>query len=178
MLNAWVSACANKDRDAFSNLFEYYAPRIKAYLRRLASDDATAEELTQDVMLTIWRKAAQFDPSHASASTWIFRIARNRRIDLARRTNKPDLDPNEPMLIPEAETAPDDAAQAGEREIRVREALKTLPAEQIRLLQLAFFDGLSHSEIAEQENLPLGTVKSRLRLAFDKLRGGLSRDDL
>jgi len=177
-LNAWVAGCATKDRAAFARLFAHFAPRIKSYLKRLATDDAAAEDMTQEVMLTIWRKAEQFDPRQASASTWIFRIARNRRIDAARRAAKPALDPEEPLLQPIAETAPDDAAQAGEREARVREALKSLPDEQVALLRLAFFDGLSHTEIAEREGLPLGTVKSRLRLAFDKLRGGLDADDI
>lgn len=177
-LDAWVQGCARKDREAFARLFAYFAPRIKSYLKRLAADDASAEEMTQEVMLTIWRKAEQFDARQASAATWIFRIARNRRIDAARRAARPALDPSEPLLFPEAETAPDDAAHAREREARVREALAHLPEEQVMLLRLAFFDGLSHSEIAEREGLPLGTVKSRLRLAFDKLRGGLSADDI
>tara|TARA_R110002072_G_scaffold150291_4_gene298583 strand:+ start:595 stop:1164 length:570 start_codon:yes stop_codon:yes gene_type:complete len=177
-LNAWVCACAGKDRAAFARLFAYFAPRVKSYLRRLATDDASAEEMTQEVMLTLWRKAGQFDPRQASASTWIFRIARNRRIDAARRANKPALDPEEPLLLPGSDIAPDDATEASEREDRVRAALTSLPEEQVTLLRLAFYDGLSHSEIAEREGLPLGTVKSRLRLAFDKLRGGLSRDDI
>lgn len=177
-LNAWVAGCANKDRAAFSRLFAHFAPRIKSYLKRLAADDAAAEDMAQEVMLTIWRKAGQFDPRQASASTWIFRIARNRRIDAARRAAKPALDPDEPLLRPSAETAPDDATHAAEREARVRDALATLPEAQVALLRLAFFDGLSHTEIAERENLPLGTVKSRMRLAFDKLRGGLDADDI
>jgi RNA polymerase sigma-70 factor (ECF subfamily) len=177
-LDAWVEACARSDRSAFKALFAFYAPRIKGYIKRLATDDATAEELTQEVMLTVWRKAKLFDARQASASTWIFRIARNRRIDLARRASKPDLDADEPMLQPEAVEAPDIAAHARDRDARVREALKTLPDDQISLLRRAFFDGLSHSEIAEAEGLPLGTVKSRIRLAFNKLRGVLDPGDI
>ena len=177
-LDGLVEACARKDRAAFAELFGFLAPRLKADLKRLASDDATAEELTQEVMLTVWRKAGLFDPKQASASTWIYRIARNRRIDLARKDGKPALDADEPLLPPGGVEAPDDAVFARDREAKVREALKTLPAEQVELLRLAFFEGLSHSEIAERQDLPLGTVKSRLRLAFDKLRGVLGRDDL
>ena len=177
-LDGLVEACARKDRAAFAELFGFFAPRIKAYLKRLASDDATAEELTQEVMLTVWRKASLFDPKQASASTWIYRIARNRRIDLARKDGKPALDAEEPLLQPGEVEAPDDAVFARDREARVRKALQTLPAEQVELLRLAFFEGLSHSEIAVRQDLPLGTVKSRLRLAFDKLRGVLGRDDL
>lgn len=159
-------------------MFEYYAPRVKGYLKRLATDDAAAEELAQEVMLTVWRKAKQFDARQASASTWIFRIARNRRIDMARRAKRPELDADEPLLQPVETQAPDDAAHARDREDRVRAALSCLPPDQVDLLRLAFFDGLSHSEIAERENVPLGTVKSRIRLAFAKLREQLDPGDI
>lgn len=166
----------HQDRDAFAQLFGYFAPRIKAYLLRLGADDGQAEELAQEVMIAVWRKASTFDRSQASVSTWIFRIARNRRIDALRRANKGDLDPDEPMLTPEPETPPDEAVHALEREEQVREAMNQLPAQQLELLRLAFFDGLSHSEIAKREGLPLGTVKSRLRLAFARLRITLEPD--
>ncbi|MFC4725825.1 sigma-70 family RNA polymerase sigma factor [Glycocaulis abyssi] len=177
-LDALVEQTARQDRAAFATLFNFFAPRVKSYLLRLNADDALAEEIAQEVMLTVWRKAQQFDRTQASASTWIFRIARNRRIDVARRASKPALDPDEPSLLPAPEIAPDDAAHASARDLRVQAALKGLPPEQLSLLQLAFFDGLSHSEIADRLALPLGTVKSRLRLAFDKLRKHLDADDL
>ncbi len=164
---------ARQDRAAFADLFAFYAPRVKAYLMRLGASDAHAEEIAQDVMVSVWRKAHQFDRTQASVSTWIFRIARNRRIDVLRRDSKPDLDPYDPSLLPPEETAPDDHVSASEREEAVRAALVGLPEEQLKLLTLAFFDGLSHREIAERNGLPLGTVKSRLRLAFDKLRAKL-----
>jgi len=173
-----VEATANGDRTAFAALFEFYAPRVKAYLLRLNASDSLAEELAQEVMLAVWRKAGTFDRTQASASTWIFRIARNRRIDAARRMARPELDPDDPALLPPETQAPDDAAHAAGRESRVREALKDLPEEQVSLLQMAFFDGLSHRDIADRIGAPLGTVKSRLRLAFDKLRRTLDRDDL
>ncbi len=163
-----------RDKAAFAELFEYYAPRVKAFLRRMAADDALAEEIAQDVMVTVWRKAELFDRRQASASTWIFRIARNRRIDAARRAARPDLDAYEEALLPSSPAAPDDALETAETEGRVREALQELPAEQVRLVTLAYYEGLSHTEIAERTNLPLGTVKSRIRLAFNKLRGLLS----
>ena len=169
-LDMLVEATGRRDRDAFSVLFNFYAPRIKAYLLRLNAPDSLAEELTQEVMLAVWRKADTFDRGQASASTWIFRIARNRRIDAARRAARPDLDGEDPSLRPPEATAPDDAAHASGREDKVREALKDLPEEQVALLRLAFFDGLSHRDIANRIGAPLGTVKSRLRLAFDKLR--------
>lgn len=175
-LDGLVAACAQRDRDAFAALFNFYAPRVKAYLLRLNAPDALAEELTQEVMLTVWRKAESFDPKLASASTWIFRIARNRRIDAARRAAKPELDGEDPALQPPEIAMPDEAAHAAGREGHVRAALLELPDEQVALLRMAFFDGLSHRDIADRIGVPLGTVKSRLRLAFDKLRKVLNRD--
>jgi RNA polymerase sigma-70 factor, ECF subfamily len=161
---------ARQDRDAFAELFAFYAPRVKAYMLRLGAGSALAEELAQEVMITIWRKAGLFDRTQASVSTWIFRIARNRRIDAARRARHADFDQEDPAFQPEPEMAPDEAVSASEREATVRAALAELPAEQIDLLKQAFYDGLSHREIAQRTGVPLGTVKSRIRLAFGKLR--------
>jgi RNA polymerase sigma-70 factor, ECF subfamily len=162
-----------KDRDAYAQLFSYYGPRVKAYLLRLGADDALAEELAQDVMVIVWRKAELFDRTQASVSTWLFRIARNKRIDAIRRAKKPELDPNDPLLLPSAPVAADNLISGAQRDLLVREAMIDLPEEQKQLLQQAFYDGLSHREIAEQSGTPLGTVKSRLRLAFLKLRAKL-----
>ncbi len=130
----------------------------------------------QDVMLNVWRKAEQYDRRQASVSTWIFRIARNRRIDTLRRLNKPDLDAEDPMLQPAESEQPDITVNRAQIEAQVRTAMDTLPEEQIILLKAAFYEGLSHSEIAKKFDLPLGTVKSRIRLAFLRLRGTLERD--
>jgi RNA polymerase sigma-70 factor (ECF subfamily) len=167
---------ATRDRAAFASLFDHFAPRINAFLRRLGTDNGNAEELTQEVMVTLWRKAALFDRSKSSVATWLFRIARNRRIDLARRDRSSLLDPDDPALQPGATARPDAELDARDRETRVREALQRLPPEQVELIRLAFFSGLSHSEIAERTELPLGTVKSRIRLAFGRLRGALESD--
>ena len=167
------SIATERSKSAFATLFEYYAPRLKGYLRRLSADDVLAEELVQDVMLTVWRKAGQFDRDKSAVSTWLFTIARNRWIDVMRRNRSGELDPNDPMLLPEDPEPPDEAIDAAKRAERVREALGELPAEQVELIKLAFYSGISHSAIAEQTGLPLGTVKSRLRLAFSKLRAQL-----
>ncbi|MEM9122358.1 MAG: sigma-70 family RNA polymerase sigma factor [Pseudomonadota bacterium] len=173
-LAGWIEAIAEHScRDAFANLFRYYAPRIKGYLVRLGAGAHQAEELVQDVMLTLWRKAHLYDRSQASASTWIFTIARNRRIDVLRRERHLEIDPEDPVLVPEAEVSPHDALLAGQREDRLRAAIKHLPEEQLDLLQRAFFAGQTHREIADETGLPLGTVKSRLRLAFGRLRKAL-----
>ena len=130
-----------QDRDAFAELFAYYAPRVKSYLLRLGADSALAEEIAQDVMVTVWRKAGLFDRAQASVSTWIFRIARNRRIDLFRRSKRPELDPEEEMILPSGVEAPDARIEAMETEARVRAAMKDLPEEQVLLLKLAFYEG-------------------------------------
>ena len=168
-----VAVAERQDRAAYSELFTYYAPRVKSYLMRLGADNALAEEIAQDVMVTVWRKAALFDRTQASVSTWVFRVARNRRIDLFRRTKRPDLDPEEAMILPSGVAAPDEQVEAMETEARVRAAMKDLPEEQLSLLRLAFYDGLSHREIADKLDVPLGTVKSRIRLAFVKMKARL-----
>jgi RNA polymerase sigma-70 factor (ECF subfamily) len=146
---------------------------VKGYLLRLGLDDAQAEELAQEVMTAVWRKAATFDRRQASAATWIFRIARNRRIDAFRRERRSTLDAHDPIFQPPAETGPDGAAETADREAQVRRALADLPPEQRELVRVAFYDDLSHSQIAAKTGLPLGTVKSRLRLAIAKLKLGL-----
>ena len=165
-----------RDQNAFSDLFDHFAPRINAYLRKLGLEDGPAEEIAQEVMVTLWHKADLFDSSKSSLSTWLFRIARNRRIDAARRDKSALLDPDDPTLLPEAEPMPDETLDAGQREDRVRAAMQRLPAEQFETVRLAFFLGYSHSRIAEETGLPIGTVKSRIRLAFARLRSALEQD--
>lgn len=180
-LNARFARLAEKvaesgDKVAFAELFDYFAPRLKAYLMRLGMAAGEAEELAQEVMLVLWRKAALFDPAKSSLSTWIFRVARNRRIDALRRDRSGNLDENDPMLWPEPADAPDEAVDAERRDARIRLAMEALPAEQLELVRMAFFFGLSHSQIAERTSLPLGTVKSRIRLAFARLKTALDDD--
>lgn len=166
---------ADRDREAFTVLFDFFAPRVKGYLLRIGCSDAMAEEVTQDAMVALWHKAHLFDPAKSSPATWLFRIARNRRIDLLRRDRSHLLDPEEPMLQPQAAVPLDSAYDAIRRDETVRGALKALPEEQLGLIRLAFFENKSHSEIAEETGLPLGTVKSRIRLAFSKLRRTLEQ---
>ena len=169
-----MAAIADRqDRAAFMRLFEQFGPRVRAYLMRQGADRSTAEDLVQDVMLTVWRRAAQFDRSKATVSTWVFTIARNRRIDGLRRASRPEIDPEDPALVREPEAPADDLVDAGQRARRLHEAVAELPDEQGKLLRLAYFEDKSHSVIAEELNLPLGTVKSRLRLAMAKLRSAL-----
>ena len=161
------------DRAAFRVLFEHFAPRLKGYLIRLGLEAGRAEELAQEVMVTVWRKASTFDRAQGSVATWVFRIARNRRIDLFRRDRTAQLDEHDPALAPAAEAAPDVSLDADQGQIQVARALAELPPEQRDLVRAHFYEDLTHSEIAERTGLALGTVKSRLRLAFGKLRGPL-----
>ena len=164
-----VAIAATRDRQVFARLFEYYAPRLKAYLMRHGTDNAAAEELAQEAMLTVWRKADSFDPYKASASTWIYTIVRNLRIDALRKTYRPEVDADDPAFVPDAPCMPDDALQSNQLEKRVRAALGQLPEEQALVVRLSFFEYKPHGEIAQELSLPLGTVKSRLRLAMRRL---------
>jgi RNA polymerase sigma-70 factor (ECF subfamily) len=163
----------SKDRDAFAALFAHFAPRLKGYLMRLGASDGQAEEVLQEALLTVWRKAHLFDRKKAAASTWIFTIARNRRIDILRKKKFPEIDAEDPSLVPDAPRAPDEEVIGAREGEAVRLALEKLPEEQRELVRLAFYNGWSHSKIAADTNLPLGTVKSRLRLAFSRLRNEL-----
>jgi RNA polymerase sigma factor (sigma-70 family) len=173
----WLEAVAQHgDRAAFAALFDHFGPRVKAYLMRLGADEPMAEEVTQDVMVTLWNKASQFDRSKSSVATWLFRIARNRRIDGLRRKRAISMD--SATMVFEDESLPDPHEMMDEetRRTRIRHALKALPAEQLKLVELAFYTELSHSQIAQETGLPLGTVKSRIRLAFGRLRRILEED--
>jgi len=175
---AWLEAVAkNQDRAAFAELFNHFGPRVKAYLMRLGSDDTMAEEVAQDVMVTVWRKAALFDRTKSSAATWLFRVARNRRIDMLRRKRTINVDTETMVIEDENLPDPNETLDEDKRQARIRKALAQLPEQQLQLVELAFFTELSHSQIAEETGLPLGTVKSRIRLAFGRLRRVLEEDD-
>ncbi|MET4682669.1 sigma-70 family RNA polymerase sigma factor [Brevundimonas faecalis] len=158
-----------RDREAFAELFNYYAPRLKAWLIKSGATAAAAEDFAQDAMLTLWRKADLFDARKARAATWIFTIARNRRLDMLRRDARP-LPTPEIDLIDSQTPQPDDILAASQDAERVRDALSRLKADQVEVLRLAFFMDSPHSEIAQRLDLPLGTVKSRIRNAMIKLR--------
>ena len=171
-LNELVRAVAtNGDRQAFAVLFKHFAPRVVTYLVRGGTPAASAEELAQEAMVALWRKAATFDPARAGVSTWVFTIARNLRIDRHRRGGDGgdhadvDLDAQ-----PDPAAAPDDVLDARQQERRIHAALRRLSPEQARVLHLSYFAEAPHAEIARELDLPLGTVKSRIRLAMINLR--------
>ena len=173
-----ISKIANdRDEAAFDVLFRYFAPRIKSYCLRLGADPSGAEEITQEAMVSIWRNAAQFDPSKASPSTWIFTIARNLTIDRFRKTRRPQFDPNDPALVPDDQPPPDHLVEQTEKQENVRKIMDTLSPNEKNVLMLSFYEDLSHFEISRRLSLPLGTVKSRIRLAFAKIRSTLDAQD-
>jgi len=174
-LNEWMQAVAQaRDRPAFAALFRHFAPRIKGYLVRSGCVEGLAEELTQETMVALWRRAASFDPSRARLSTWVFTIARNLRIDHYRRgpgrLPLEDAGWDADQQPVDLELAPDEQALAVQREQGVRAALAALPAEQAEVLVLSYFEEEPHARIAERLGIPLGTVKSRIRLAVAQLR--------
>jgi RNA polymerase sigma-70 factor (ECF subfamily) len=161
------------DVERFELLFRHFAPRVKAYMAKTGSP-GNAEELMQETMVAVWNKAALYDPGKGAASTWIFSIARNLRIDAWRREKRPEFDPDDPALVPDGEPAADSRLEGAQQAVLVRSALETLPPDQAEVLRLAFYEDNSQSEIAAALDLPLGTVKSRMRLAFGKLRHALA----
>jgi RNA polymerase sigma-70 factor (ECF subfamily) len=163
----------DRNRESFAALFARFAPKLKSYLIKLGCRPEQAEELAQESLLTVWRKADYFDPARAGASTWIFTIARNLRIDAIRRERRPDDWLEDPALQPQALIPADAAMAAGERDAKLREALTALPEEQAQVVRLSFFSDKPHSEISLELGVPLGTVKSRLRLAMNRLRAAL-----
>jgi RNA polymerase sigma-70 factor (ECF subfamily) len=157
-----------QDKAAFAQLFRHFAPRVKGFLMKSGAGAALAEECAQDVMATLWQKAHLFDPARASVSTWVYTIARNKRIDALRKDRR--AEPEELDWGPEPEPDQAEVMEAQQDTERLGQALAQLPAKQRALIERAFYGELSHSEIAAETGLPLGTIKSRIRLALDKLR--------
>ena len=164
-----LTRVAAQDKQAFAALYDHFAPRIKGWVMKMGAPAGKAEDIVQDVMLQIWRRASQFDRARADAGTWIFAIARNRYIDLIRQEKRPEIAIDDPVLVSDDAT-PEQALHARERADRVAAALSQLPTAQRQIIEQSYFAELTQQEIATQDGLPLGTVKSRLRLAFGRLR--------
>lgn len=167
-----------QDRKAFAALFAYFGPRIKSYLMKHGASETAAEEILQNTFVTVWEKAARFNPQKAAASTWLFTIARNKRIDALRREKYISYDSDAPAMTqaPASKPAPDEDYVDIRAAEKLSAALKDLPPEQAELLQMAYFEDKSHQTIADETKIPLGTVKSRLRLALEKLRQQFATD--
>jgi RNA polymerase sigma-70 factor (ECF subfamily) len=166
-----------QDREAFARLFAHFAPRVKRHLMQCGSPEVQAEELAQDALVAVWRKASLFNPAQAAASTWIFTIARNLRVDLLRRRQGLEAadEPFDFDILASDEAAADERLHAMRQCERVHDALARLPLEQQQVLRHFYFDDEPHSRIAIELGIPLGTVKSRVRLAVAQLRRLLER---
>jgi RNA polymerase sigma-70 factor, ECF subfamily len=166
-----IVAVGRRDRDAFAIIFEYFAPRVKTMMTRSGVADQRAEDLAQDTMLAVWHKAHLFDPAGAGPSAWIYTIARNLRIDALRREQRARRAEGEAIQEPEVEQClPDAQLSSSEAEEKVRTGLANLSEDQMKVVTLSFFENRPHPEIAQALGIPLGTVKSRLRLAMKRLR--------
>lgn len=177
MSDLLVRVGQTQDIELFEVLFRHFGPRVKAYMAKTGSAGA-AEELMQETMVAVWNKAALYDPGKGAASTWIFSIARNLRIDAWRREKHPEFDENDPALQPASEPAADSRLEGEQSARLIREALAALPPDQAEVLRLAYYEDSSQSEIATALSLPLGTVKSRMRLAFAKMRAVIGSGEL
>ncbi len=168
-----VSVGKKRDRDAFIRLFEHFAPRVKSFLMRGGFNPDLADELAQETLLAVWDKASGYNPAKAAASTWIYTIARNKRIDSMRKARRPEPEGDDPMFVADDSDSPETSLGHVQEAAALAEAMKTLSPDQAEMIQKAFFEEKSHSDIAAETRLPLGTVKSRIRLALDKMRLGL-----
>lgn len=166
-----AAVAAHRDQAAFAALFDYYSPRLKGHLLARGATSATAEEIVQDVMLAVWHKAEQFDATRGSVSAWVFALARNAFIDRVRREHRPVVDPNDPLLAAGSAAADTERLLLeSEDQRQLAAALRSLPTEQQHVVQRSFFHGESLAQISAAGGLPLGTVKTRARLALSRLR--------
>ena len=167
-----LSIAREHNRESFAKLFVRYAPKVKGFLVKLGTPTPLADELAQETLLAVWRKATSFDPAQARASTWIYTIARNLRTDMLRGTTLrqlPDGLATEDFTV----ASPVEEYICVERVREVSRAMSTLSVEQAEVIRLSFFEEMPHPEIAVLLDIPLGTVKSRIRLAFNRLRASL-----
>jgi len=169
-----VDIAERQDRDAFQALYDFYAPRVKSFTMRSGLNEHMAEEIAQEALLTVWRKAEKYNPTIASVSTWIFTIARNKKIDRLRKDSRPLPDANDPTFLGEGEASPETTAWHSINAQKVHAALRELPDEQAQVLTLAFIEENPHGAISETLGIPLGTVKSRIRLGLEKLKTHLA----
>ena len=180
-LSTWdellVRVGRDRDKSAFAELFDYFAPRVKSFLLRFGTDMSLAEEIAQEAMIMVWRRAETYDPQQSAASTWIFTIARNKRIDRLRRENRPLPDMTDPAVMPESIETGEIQVARMQQEKKIRHALKNLPEEQAKMIFSAYYEEKSHREIAEESGVALGTVKSRIRLALNRMRAQIDEDE-
>ncbi len=175
-IDALAKIAEKQDIDSFKKIFDYFSPRLKSFLMKSGAEEAIAEEIIQETMTIIWTKADYYDPKVASPSTWIYTIARNKKIDILRKSRKAILEDIDTAVLPPVESKADENIEHDQKFEMIAKYLDDLPSDQLNLLKMNFFEEKSHGEIAEITNIPLGTVKSRIRLALEKIRGKLEQD--
>jgi len=173
-----VDIGTHRDESAFAEIYDYFSGRVKSFLMGKGLNEDVAEDLMQEIMLIIWRRAESYDPKKAAASTWIFTIARNRRIDYLRGNSRIEVELDDQLLEMEGDTPTQDELVMHWQSSQVlHRAIGQLPQEQRQVLHLSYFKGQSHGAISEWLHLPIGTVKSRIRLATQNIRGYLAKQD-
>ncbi|MDX2024465.1 MAG: sigma-70 family RNA polymerase sigma factor [Deltaproteobacteria bacterium] len=166
----WLLQIAQtQNKEAFASLFQHYAPRLKSFVMSLGATATVADEVVQESLISVWRRAGQFDPERGSSSAWLFSITRNTFISHVRKQKRHEASPEDPTLASHNDT-PEARAISSQARHNLQEALASLPPEQASVLRSAYIKGQPLRVIAEQQNLPLGTVKTRARLALEKLR--------
>ena len=168
-----AKVAASKDREAFASLFDHFAPRVKSFMMRKGASSEQAEDLVQETMISVWSKAQLYVQDRGSVSTWIFTIARNLRIDRLRRERTSQYTDIDDYDAPSNDVAQDDALARFQEDGAVAKALLQIPEEQRQLLILSYVEDMPQSEIAQRLNIPLGTVKSRMRLAYRRMKNML-----
>ena len=177
-IEALAKVAESQDIGSFKKIFDYFSPRLKSFLMRSGADEAIAEEIIQETMTIIWTKADYYDPKVASPSTWIYTIARNKKIDILRKSRKAILEDIDTAVLPPVESKADENIEHDQKFEMITQYLDGLPEDQLNLLKMNFFEEKSHGEISEITKIPLGTVKSRIRLALEKIRGKLEKDGI
>ena len=175
-IEALAKVAESQDISSFKKIFDYFSPRLKSFLMRSGADEAIAEEIIQETMTIIWTKADYYDPKMASPSTWIYTIARNKKIDILRKSRKAILEDIDTAVLPPVESKADENIEHDQKFEMITQYLDDLPEDQLNLLKMNFFEEKSHGEISEITKIPLGTVKSRIRLALEKIRSKLEKD--
>ncbi|WP_051548256.1 sigma-70 family RNA polymerase sigma factor [Sneathiella glossodoripedis] len=166
---------SSADKEAFKRIYLEMGPKLKAYLVKTGQSQSEADEILQETLIKVWRKASLFNPAKSSANTWIYSVAKNARIDRIRKETRPKPDPEDPSFVPDPPETGEDSVNRIQDERLIRAAMQVLSSDQAQIIKMSFFEDKSHAEISAELDLPLGTVKSRIRLAFGKIRNEVEK---
>ena len=175
-INAMKQIADHQDKSSFKMIFDYFGPRLKSFLMSSGAEESIAEEVVQETMCVVWTKADYYDPKMASPSTWIYTIARNKKIDILRKSRKASLENIDTAILPAILPRLREEIEHDQKFEVIKQYLNELPKEQLALLKMNFIEEKSHGEIAEITKIPLGTIKSRIRLAMEKIRERIEKD--